>query len=683
MAEIKYKFCELPLGNGDIHKLTKEEYKRYKTPNQKKNLTWEEIGFKEKSKDKIKNYARYVPEDCVFVDIDDMMEALKFLKIVHLMKYKCHVLVTQNGMQFLFRKNYNPDSFCLYEKEITGIDNWLGMNTDAKGFGGVQNIRVYGNQRKEFVSWDSTFLAEGEFASDKVKDISDSETIDIDLLDEIPFWALPKPRERKLFKNGEHGDTKAGDDEVWIRGGKTFGSKNEKGEIVKLQSYTPLTVLKTMIPGSRHTYIFEHCAYFCISNGFSLEDYKETLRVINKCYFRFNGGEMTDTELITDTDEKWAENEEKLEDWGYTWDEEKLYWKKDKEYKKEKYEEKKKIDSIPKSISLKDLLEMDIDPPHTVVENMLCQGLTILAGAPKVGKSWLCLDLCISICNGKSFLGLKTNKCGCLYLALEDSEYRLQERAKKVLKAGDAIPKDFRLKLLASPLNEGLLEELQEELKENPNTKLIIIDTLQKIRGTPNKADTMYGYDYKEMSKIKSFADEHKICIVVIHHLKKGNESDTFDKINGSTGLRGAVDTTIVLEKMKDKKEVVFSIEGRDVESNEKLLLFNKETFKWEVVCSDLEALETRTGTKIYEHNPIVITIRKLLEENPTGVKINASDLLTKIFETTGTYPKEDKPNTLSREITSNLQYKLLEHDGIHYEHKGRFMFFSKPKVEE
>lgn len=341
------------------------------------------------------------------------------------------------------------------------------------------------------------------------------------------------------------------------------------------------------------------------------------------------------------------------------------------------------IGKVPKSISLKELLEMDIEPPHVVVENMLYQGLTIIAGAPKVGKSWLCLDLGISIDNGKSFLGLKTNKCGCLYLALEDSYYRLQERAKKVLKAGDTIPKDFRLKLLASPLNEGLLEELQEELKENPNTKLIIIDTLQKIRGTLSKADTMYGYDYKEMTKIKSFADEHKICIVVIHHLKKGNEDDTFDKINGSTGLRGAADTTIILSKIKDKKEVKFSIEGRDVESTEKLLLFNKETFKWEVVCSDLEALETRTDIEIYNSNPTVIAIKKLLKENPTGIKITASDLLEKIFEITGTYPKEDKPNTLSREITSNLQHKLLKYDGIHYEHKARILFFSNPKVEK
>lgn len=333
---------------------------------------------------------------------------------------------------------------------------------------------------------------------------------------------------------------------------------------------------------------------------------------------------------------------------------------------------------------------MDIEPPHIVVEDMLYQGLTLLAGAPKVGKSWLCLDLCISVSKGQPVLGLKTNKCDCLYLALEDSYYRLQRRARKILKSEEAIPEGFRINILANPLNEGLFEQLQYELEEYPNTKLIIIDTLQKIRGTPNKADTMYGYDYKEMTKIKSFADKHKICIVVIHHLKKGNENDTFDKINGSTGLRGAVDTAIILSKIKDKKEVVFSIEGRDVESTEKLLILNKETCKWEVVCSDLETLETRTDIEIYNSDPVVITIKKLLEEKPEGFETTSKDLMKKIFEITKTIPEQPNPQTLTRYINEHLQAKLSKYDGIYYKqpssnggNKGRKMFFSKPKLEE
>lgn len=348
-------------------------------------------------------------------------------------------------------------------------------------------------------------------------------------------------------------------------------------------------------------------------------------------------------------------------------------------------EDKTKIESIyktPKSINAYDLLGMELEPPYTVVENMICQGLTILSGDPKVGKSWLCLDLCNSICNEEQFLGFNTNKCDCSYFALEDSENRLQSRLKEITERKDTL-KNFHLQISCSPLDEGLLEELENHLKEFPNVKLIIIDTLQKVRETKSNGNNAYGQDYSEMTKIKSFADKHKICIVLIHHLKKGQEDDVFNKVNGSNGIIGAADTIIVLSKIKGKKEVLFSIEGRDVEYNEKLLFFNKETFKWEVVCSSLEALETKTGIESYERNPIVITIRKLIKENPTGVKINASDLLTKIFETTETYPKQDKPNTLSREITSNLRYKLLEYDGIHYEHNGRILFFSKPKVEE
>ena len=305
----------------------------------------------------------------------------------------------------------------------------------------------------------------------------------------------------------------------------------------------------------------------------------------------------------------------------------------------------------------------------------------------KFGKSWLCLDLCICICTEQSFLGFNTNKCDCLYLALEDSYYRLKNRALKILKTGQTVPENFRLNILANSLNEGLLEQLQNEIEKYPNTKLIIIDTLQKIRETPSKSDSMYGNDYKEIGKLESFADEHKICILAIHHLRKSKDTDVFNQISGSTGLTGAADTMITLEKTKDdKSKVLLSITGRDVELTEKVLMFNPVFFKWEVVCDNIEDMVEQI---IYDTNPIIITIKALLERNPTGLKITASELLKEIFETTGSYPKQDKPNTLSREITENLQFQLLEYDGIHYEppnknggSAGRIMYFSKPNIQ-
>lgn len=351
----------------------------------------------------------------------------------------------------------------------------------------------------------------------------------------------------------------------------------------------------------------------------------------------------------------------------------------------EKETETSSVDKTIKSINAKELMSMDLEAPYTVVENMICQGVTIFAGAPKIGKSWKCLDICISVCNGKTVLGFKTNKCDCSYFALEDSWYRLQNRLKKIL-GDENVPENFHLQINCSTLDNGLIEELENHLKKFPNVKLIIIDTFQKIRGSQSGKSDMYSNDYKEVSKIKSFADKHKICIVLVHHLKKGKEDDVFEKINGSNGIAGAADTSIVLSKIKDKKEVLFSIQGRDVESNEKILLFNQETFKWEVVCSDLE---TKKDVDIYNANPIVITIKKLLEENPGGLKIKSAELLKKIIETTGTKPKQTTPNALTRYISEKLQYDLLTFDKIHYEppskdggNSGRFMFFSKSKIE-
>lgn len=347
------------------------------------------------------------------------------------------------------------------------------------------------------------------------------------------------------------------------------------------------------------------------------------------------------------------------------------------------------IEKAPKSISAYDLLGLELEPLYTVVEDMICQGLTILAGDPKVGKSWLCLDLCNSICNGEQFLGFNTNKCECSYFALEDSENRLQNRLKKITGRKESL-KNFHLQISCSPLDEGLLEELEDHLKEFPNVKLIIIDTLQKVRETKSNENNAYKQDYNEMTKIKSYADKHKICIVVIHHLKKGQEDDVFNKLNGSKGITGSADTIIVLSKVKDKKEVLLSIQGRDVESNEKLLIFNKETLKWEVVCSDLEAKEAKKDVDIYNGNPIVITIKRLLEENPEGLKIKSEELLKKIIEITKVRPQQKTPNALTRYISEKLQYDLYAFDGIHYEapsenggSKGRVMFFAKPKVEE
>lgn len=335
------------------------------------------------------------------------------------------------------------------------------------------------------------------------------------------------------------------------------------------------------------------------------------------------------------------------------------------------------------SISAKELLSKPLKKPYIVVNDMLCQGFTILGGPPKIGKSWLCLDLCISVCSGQPFLEFETNQSECLYLALEDSYNRLQDRLKKVLGTNE-VPEGFHLAIYCEPLNEGLIEELQDQIKQHPNIKLIIIDTLQKVRGNQGKTESAYSYDYKEIGKLKHFADENELCILAIHHLRKGKDrSDPFNQISGSTGLTGAADTSIVLDKTENSN-VLLAITGRDVESTEKLIQFDKIFFKWSVI-GDASDFGNLLAEFEYNQNPIVMTIKKLLEDNQNVLKITASDLLEEIHNLTGNYPKQNRPNTLSREINNNLHFQLLHFDKIHYEApnknggaSGRIMFFSK-----
>lgn len=347
----------------------------------------------------------------------------------------------------------------------------------------------------------------------------------------------------------------------------------------------------------------------------------------------------------------------------------------------------KKEEKVIDSITAKGLSIMELPKPHIIVKNLISQGFVIIAGQPKLGKSWLALDLCCCICNGYPFLGFETTKSACLYLALEDSFSRLKGRMEKLLD-GKERPENLHLAIKCEPLNEGLIDQLEQKLKEYPDIKLIVIDTLQKVRGVQGKNQNSYDYDYKEIGKLKDFADKHNICILAIHHLRKMKDhSDPFNNISGTTGITGAADTSIVLYKDNFKdSNAIFVTESRDFESIQKILIFDH--YKWNVV-GDYDGLDKELEKLSYKTNPIVITINKLLEENPKGFEISSGELLKKVIEITGVNPKQKKPNKLTKHINENLQYDLLAFDGIHYEppgenggSSGRKMFFSKPKKD-
>lgn len=350
-----------------------------------------------------------------------------------------------------------------------------------------------------------------------------------------------------------------------------------------------------------------------------------------------------------------------------------------------KLKDEQKIKAIPAHI----LQKTQIPEVECIVKNMLYEGLAVWAGPPKIGKSWGSLQLGISVSKGENFLGFETNKSDVLYLALEDSYRRLQSRL-NIMLDGEEPPKGFLFAIKCKSLATGLLSQLKAFLLENPAIKLIIIDTLQLVRGQAEKNETFYGNDYKELNKIKQFADENHICIVLIHHFRKmADISDTFNQISGTTGITGAADTMITLSKEKRFEErTILSLTGRDIEGGEFLLKTDKRTHKWELISS-MDELEAMNQRIMYQNNPIVITINELLDENPEGLKITSRDLYNEMICRRKRKPNQGSPGALTRAI-GELTIQMAEHDGIHYEApnpnggaNGRKLYFCRTRKKD
>lgn len=341
------------------------------------------------------------------------------------------------------------------------------------------------------------------------------------------------------------------------------------------------------------------------------------------------------------------------------------------------------------TITAAELQKKDIPPVKFVVDKLLPVGLNILASPPKYGKSWMVLDLCVASANGGRFLGYATNKCECLYLALEDSQRRLKTRMEKLL-AGKAAPAGFHFAVTARDMDNGLFDQMEDFLQGHPNVKLVVIDTFQKVRGETKGRGGAYATDYREAGALKTFADNHGICLLLVHHLRKMKDSDDpFNMISGTTGISGAADTMLVLTKEKRGDEhATLSTVGRDIDGGDTVLRFNKDTCRWENL-GDADWFAEQQARQEYQESPIVKTIVKLLEQSPDGWTGTAGDLLTagRFIARTAL---ADSTQSLTNKL-KGLDKPLLEYDGITHERKrngsggGKHIFrhVNAPQFEE
>ena len=255
--------------------------------------------------------------------------------------------------------------------------------------------------------------------------------------------------------------------------------------------------------------------------------------------------------------------------------------------------------SVPTTMSAAALMDKELPPVKWAVSGVLPEGVAILAGKPKMGKSWLALGLCVSVAAGGYALGKIPAQCGgALYLGLEDQERRLQRRLKKIL-AGDAAPGGLEVAWSWPRLDQGGAEALRTYLEDRPDLRLVVIDTLKKIRPRESGSRGVYDLDYEALEPLLPLAAEYGVAILVVHHLRKLEAGDPFDMISGSTGLTGGVDGALVLKRDRGKQDATLAIDGRDVEEPTELALrWDADIASWSLMgdAEEFRMSEERRG---------------------------------------------------------------------------------------
>lgn len=256
-------------------------------------------------------------------------------------------------------------------------------------------------------------------------------------------------------------------------------------------------------------------------------------------------------------------------------------------------------DNTADEIDGETLLGMEFAPVDYVVEGYIAEGLTILAGRPKLGKSWMALGFCIAVATGGTTLGADCEQGDVLYLALEDNRRRLKDRLEVVLSPAQVRPNMSRLTLRtkSQKIGAGLIEELDAWRLRAGNPKLVVIDTLSMVRPPKKSNQDSYAADYDAISPLQKWAGEHRLALIVVHHVRKAEAEDPLEAVSGTNGLTGAADTIMVLNRTTDGPKLYGR--GRDIEEIEKALRFDRGV--WEVLGDAEDVKRSDQRRKIIE----------------------------------------------------------------------------------
>jgi AAA domain len=250
-----------------------------------------------------------------------------------------------------------------------------------------------------------------------------------------------------------------------------------------------------------------------------------------------------------------------------------------------------------------DLLARAYPPVKWIVPELIPEGLTLLAAKPKMGKTWLGLGLAVAVAAGGAALVSDWLVAGrCLYLGLEDGDRRIQERLRQLLDGAPA-PATLDFKFECPRLDEGGLGVIENWITRHDDARLIVVDTLKRVRPLTEKGQSLYDADYEALAGLADLAHKHNVAVMVLYHLRKmPGVDDPFDEISGSTGLQAAPDTLIVLRRIRGKAEAALHVTGRVVRDDQALAMaFDSQTGLWRVTGDLDERQQSEARREVIE----------------------------------------------------------------------------------
>jgi RecA-family ATPase len=290
-----------------------------------------------------------------------------------------------------------------------------------------------------------------------------------------------------------------------------------------------------------------------------------------------------------------------------------------------------------------DLMAARFPEPRWAVPGLVAEGLNLLVGSPKLGKSWLCLGLAVAVASGGKALGkIDVEQGAVLYAALEDHPRRLQARLRSVLD-GQSVPDDLHI-TTSLPRLPDLYAFLEGWLLANPTARLVIVDVLRKVRHLSDGRGNAYNEDYDSLGSLKQLADKYGVAVIAVHHTRKmADDSDVFNEVSGSTGLTGAADAILVAKRSRNTAEAVLHVTGRDITEQEYGLLWHSDRCMW-TLSEEPVVLSTMGATR-----------RKILD----WLTANAGESPAQIAEGTGI-----QLNTVQQNVRRMVADDQLDSDG-------------------